>query len=195
VTYNIKLSPEILAQVGCIARDNSGSQSSFAVEVTRDLNQDASDFYHDGSCWWTDYAESRCALKTNGGFGLRTFTEWNGVSGRAWVMPLRQLPHGSLGPTFDTVNPDAFMVFNGYGDLSGYAAARIMAHMTGGTYRKTDFSCEPMYINNKSGYLIAPEEIAGQYEGKGVYPDVSTHADLFRDEQAARTKKETVHVA
>ncbi|HEY1700744.1 MAG TPA: hypothetical protein VGG75_13610 [Trebonia sp.] len=196
--YGVRLSPKILAQVGCIARDNSGSQSSYVVEVTRDLNLSAEDFYHEGSCWWTDYKESRCALKTNGGFGLRTFSsEYGFVSGRAWVMPLRRMmDYGMpLGPTFDTETPDAFMVFNGYGDLSEYAAARIMAHMTGWTYRKTSFECEPMYINGKNGYLVAPEDIAGEYESKGVYPGVSAHADLFSDEQAARTEKETVHVA
>jgi len=157
-TYGgLKLTPEVMSQVGCIARDHSRA-ISFDIEVTRNLNMSAADFYHEDSCWFGSgsYAVSRCALKTNGGFGLRSFAGYS-VTGRTWVMPLR-LADGGLVPTFDTETPDAFVVFNGYGDLAGYAPARIMAAMAGWTYKKIDFVCNPMYIN-AGGYLIAPEQI------------------------------------
>jgi hypothetical protein len=35
-------------------------------------------------------------------------------------MPMKKNRNGRLTPTFDTLNPDAFVVFNGYGKLSGY---------------------------------------------------------------------------
>ena len=191
--YQTKLTPEILSRVGVIARDHSNPVST-TVEVTRDLNQPPDAFYHEDSCWWqTSYGDSRCTLKTNGGFGLRTFKEYDKeydrVSGRAWVLPLRQDEHGQLNPTFNTLTPDAFVVFNGYGELSGYAAPRILAHMTGWTYRKISFRCEPMYVN-AGGYLIAPEEIAQRYANDGLRLSVHPHADLFNREQA---EKETTN--
>ncbi len=180
----IKLSPEILSQIGCIARDHS-QQVAAHVEVTRQLNLSSADFGNDGSCWWSTYSESRCALKTNGGFGLRKFSavDSSWVKGRAWVMPLRLNKQKLLRPAFNTLTPDAFMVFNGYGELGGYAAPRIVAHMTGWTYRKIEFRCSPMWINNDNGYLIAPEIITQSVSS--LILDVNQHSGLFDREQAA----------
>lgn len=181
--FQLTLPPDVLSQVGCIARDHS-RQVNAVIEITRDLNMRAEDFYHEDSCWWGGYSESRCALKTNGGFGLRSFND-DTVSGRAWVLPLRKDERGRMVPTFDTMTPDAFIVFNGYGDLNNYAPARILSHMTGWTYRKITFECSPMYIN-AGGYLIAPEGIATQYTDLSM--SVSQHANLFQ------TEKETASV-
>jgi hypothetical protein len=172
-----------MSQVGNIARNHS-TAVDVQIDVTRDLNQSPEAFYHDGSCWFTDYAgSSRCALKTNGGYGLRSFGTYS-VSGRAWVMPLRQDESGELVPTFETQTPDAFVVFNGYGDLSGYTAPRIVAHMAGMTYRKVGFDCDPMYIN-AGGYIVAPEEIAKKYTDGSLSLSVHQHARLFDREQLA----------
>ncbi len=182
--HGLKIPPEMLSKIGNIGSAHS-TAVNFDVETTRNLNLDPADFYHEDSCWWQSYSESRCALKNNGGFGLRTFTAYGEVKGRAWVMPLR-LEEGSLTmlvPTFETEKPDAFVVFNGYGDLSGYAPARIMAHMAGMTYRKIRFVCSPMYINNESGYLIAPEEIAQHYTDGSLALDTDSHARLYQSEQ------------
>jgi hypothetical protein len=186
--YKLKLTPEIMSHVGCIASDHS-KPVSVEVEVTRDLNRGPGEFYNEDSCWWGSYGESRCALKTNGGFGLRTFNSYGSVSGRAWVMPLRRNSDLSgMSPTFSTMAPDAFVVFNGYGDLNGYAAPRIMAHMAGWTYRKIAFSCDPMYVN-AGGYLVAPEEIASKYTDGSLFMNVSQHSSLF-DNEAAEARKE-----
>jgi hypothetical protein len=171
----LKLSQEVMSEIGTIARDHSKA-SAFEIDVTRDLNRPAEDFYHDGSCWWGSYSESRCALKSNGGFGLRSF-QGQSVSGRAWVMPLRK-ESGGLVPTLDTMTPDAFIVFNGYGDLAGYAPARIMAGMAGWTYKKISFSCDPMYIN-AGGYLVAPEHII--QDTSTLRLNVPQHASLTTD--------------
>lgn len=179
-TYKQAISPEVLSAIGCIAREHSNSVD-FEIETTRDLNMSAEDFYHEESCWWQSYSESRCALKSNGGFGLRTFGENGEVTGRAWVMPLAG---DSLSPTFETRTPNAFIVFNGYGALESWAPARIMSHMTGWTYRKIDFGCSPMYVN-AGGYLIAPEEIASKYnDGNCLNLSVDMHSNLFATEQA-----------
>jgi hypothetical protein len=178
--HQAKLTPEIMSQIGTIARDHSKSVD-IEIEVTRQFNQSAAYFYHEDSCYWGSYYESRCALKTNGAFGLRSFKDGE-VSGRAWVMPLHVSDVYGLVPTFDTMGADAFAVFNGYGDLSGYAPARIVAHMSGGTYRKIGFGCDPMYIN-AGGYLVAPEHIAEPYTDGSLRLSVSSHSDLYESEK------------
>ena len=180
-TQGLKLTPEMLSQIGNIARDNSQG-AEVQVEMTRNLNLSAEDFYHEDSCWWQSYSESRCSLKNNGGIGMRTFDENNTVQGRAWVMPMR-LVDGNLRPTFDSMTPDAFVVFNGYGDLSGYVPARIVAQMAGMTYRKIGFRCSPMYVNGDSGYLVAPESITSVTDSLHLNSDA--HSNLFYAEAAA----------
>lgn len=181
--YGLKVTPDVLSEVGNIGVAHSGG-ANFGIEVTRNLNLPAYEFAHEGSCWWTDYSEGRCALKNNGGFGLRSFGSY-GVTGRAWVMPLKRV-NGTFTPTFDTMTPDAFIVFNGYGDLSGYIPARIMAHLAGLTYRKVGFESEPMYVNGESGYLIAAEEIAAEYTDGHINLYLDAHSSLYSHEQAAK---------
>ncbi len=181
--HGLKFPPELLTKVGNIARENSNG-TDIQVELTRDLNLPAEEFYHAESCWWQSYSNSRCALKSNGGIGMRTFSHYGSVEGRAWIMPLRLSEDDFLRPTFDSLTADAYVVFNGYGDLSGYTPARVVAGMAGMTYRKIDFNCSPMYVNGTSGYLVASEEIASKYAESGLDLYVETHSHLFYSEQA-----------
>jgi len=179
--YRESLPPEILSEIGNIARAHSMATDT-EIEVTRDLNQSPGYFYNADSCWWGSYSESRCALKTNGGFGMRSLDKDGDVSGRAWVMPLRKDAAGKLVPTFSTLTPDAFAVFNGYGKLGGYTAPRLLAHMAGWTYRKIIFTCSDMYVNPGS-YLVAPEDIAQDYTDGRLNVTAGTHSDLFEEER------------
>jgi hypothetical protein len=184
--YKITLPADVLSSVGNIGRNHSNG-SELSVEITRNLNLSAEDFYHEDSCWWQSYSESRCALKTNGGIGMRTFGKRFGcdeVTGRAWVMPLRKTVNGDLTPTYDSMGADAFVIFNGYGELSGYSAARIVAHMAGMTYRKIRFGCDPMYVNNGVGYLVAPEDIAKDYTDGSLHIQVDQHSNLHVRERS-----------
>lgn len=187
-SQRLKISPQILSQVGCIASDHSAAVD-FDIEVTRNLNLSASSFGHFESCWWQSYSASRCAFKTNGGFAIRTFGPRKGTTGRAWVLPLRSGNGGWLVPTFETMQPAAYVTFNGYGKLVGYTPARILSHMTGWTYRKIEFTCSPMYVNSSSGYLVAPEELAEKYTDGRLNLSVDTHSDLFKLEQLRLKKK------
>lgn len=195
-SQGLKFPPDLLTKVGNIARDNSQG-SEIAVELTRDLNQSAEAFYHEDSCWWQSYSESRCSLKNNGGIGMRTFAgPYNEVTGRAWVMPLRQTETGRLVPTFDSLAANAYMVFNGYGDLSGYTPARVVAGMAGMTYRKISFDCSPMYVNGETGYLVSSEEICAKYATDGrLSIDADTHSNLYYREQSARLAAEVAEQA
>ena len=156
--HKIKLTPETISEIGNLARQHSSSASSWKIEFTRDLNMSAGDFCHDDSCWWGGYFASRCALKNWGGLGMRSFdgdSSW--PTGRVWVMPLRK-ENLRLVPTHDTLGADAYVVFNAYGELSGYIAARIVAHLTGMTYKKVGMSAQVMYVNNNQAVLVSDEE-------------------------------------
>ena len=188
-SQGLKIPAALLTQIG-----NLGSQHSQGADLTlaftRDLNLAAEEFAHPESCWWQSYYTSRCSLKTNGGMGLRTFgtrKTWSGaeyqtVTGRAWVMPLRHTDDGFV-PTYNTETPDAVMVFNGYGDLGGYAPARIVAQMNGMTYRKVNFYNDPMYVNSDQGYLVGPEDLVKPYTDGKVTLYTDEHANVYNDDR------------
>lgn len=180
--YGLKVPPQLITMVGNVARDHS-SGDDYSVEVTRELNRSATSFGYRNSCWWSSYSRSRCALKTNGGFAIRSFNGAGDVSGRAWVMPLKKNTRGGLEPTFDTMTPDAYVVFNGYGKMTGYTAPRILCQMTGMTYRKIQFTCNPMYVNSSAGYLVAAEDLASRFTDNNVLSlRLAHHSDLFMRE-------------
>lgn len=182
----LKVPPALLTQVGNIGRDNSQG-AEVQVEMTRNLNLGPEEFYHEDSCWWQSYSDSRCSLKQNGGIGMRTFDDagrWPRITGRAWVQPLKVDDRGALQPTFDAVKADAYMVYNGYGDLSGYTAVRIVADMVGMSYRKVQFDMSPQYVNNGTGYLVASQDVIAKHEGGvRIYADI--HSTLHHNETFA----------
>jgi hypothetical protein len=187
-----KIPDNVLSQIGNIARDHTPEARAYDLEVTREFNLSAAAFAHGGSCYWNGYAYSRCTLKTNGAFAIRSFSvetptrptasgpaecdcsdacraetarraatstepepAVRTVTGRVWVQPVR-FARTLWHPTFDIEGADGFVVFNGYGDLSGYTPTRILAHMVGMTYRKIEYREGDAYIN-AGGYLVAPE--------------------------------------
>ena len=156
-TCKAKLPDGILSEVGNLARQHSSETSEWTVEFTRDLNLGPDEFCHEDSCWWQSYYLSRCALKNWGGLGLRTWEQSYGgyvPTGRAWVQPLTE----NLEPTHDAIGAHAYIVYNAYGAIDGYRAARIVAHLTSMTYRKVTFSSGPQYVNDDKGFLVAPED-------------------------------------
>ena len=201
-TYNLTqraIPAHLLTEIGNIARQHTDGKD-YTLAVTRDLNLSARDFGHPGSCWWMSYKASRCVLKTNGGFGLRSFGDGE-VTGRAWVMPVKSVGY-DFTPTFDAQSPDGFIVFNCYGDLSEYSAARIVAQMSGMTYRKVRLSITNVYVNHDNdgesfGYLVAPEAIAAPYTDSSIGLTVDRHSTLHEDENAiqATNTEEITHVA
>lgn len=164
--HKVKIPKETLTEIGNLARRYSSDTSEWNVEFTRNLNLPPEEFAHEESCWWGSYFYSRCSLKNWGGLAIRTFeptepneyaTDTSWVSGRAWVQPMRKVGIGDLIPTHDTLTADAYIVFNGYGDLEGAKPARIIGHLTGKTYRKINYSADQQYVNN-GGWLVSDEE-------------------------------------
>lgn len=176
-----KIPPGDLAKIGDIARAHS-SGSSLTVTVTRDLNMDAGEYAHEDSCWWESYSYSRCTLKNNGGLALRSFDSRGWVTGRSWVIPLKKQEDGSLTSTFNTIDPVAYLVFNGYGELDGYTGARVVAAMTGLSYRKIVIGgASNMYINSGSGYIVSTEDIIAELNGS-LELDLDQHPGLYSHE-------------
>lgn len=159
----IKLAPATISEVGNLARQYSDDTSEYHIEFTRDLNQSADYFYHEDSCWWQSYANSRCALKNWGGLAMRTFdaadSDQDDPSGRVFVFPLDE----DFQPCQNAETAHAYMVFNAYGALGGYSSARIIAHLAGKTYRKVAFGLDIAdgYVNSSAGYLVCDADTIG----------------------------------
>lgn len=166
------LPDEIVAKIGAMCEPYS-RPVNMEVQATRDINGEAEDFCHDSSCWWGDEEHSRCTLKINGGFGLRTFgtetdywgEEYEGCNGRAWVLPLRRHEitgrwHGVTGPVLDATTVDAWAVFNGYGTLSEQTAAQIVSKMTGLPSKHVDADRDDwnMWVNG-GAYIVAEQSV------------------------------------
>lgn len=153
----IKVGDHTLSEIGNIARQHSTDTSEWSVTFTRDLNLSAADFVHRESCYWGSYAASRCALKSWGGLGLRAFDHFGDPVGRVWVQPV----NADLEPTHDTEHAHGYVVFNAYGSLGQYEAARIVAHLTSLTYKKVTLESSIQYIN-AGGVLVADETTCQQ---------------------------------
>lgn len=163
----LKVDGPTLSQIGNIAREHSGAVATWEIEVTRDFNLPARDFCHSDSCYWQSYYESRCALKSWGAVGLRTFNDNGDPAGRVWVQPLDE----NLTPTADTIGATAYVVYNAYGALGGYEAARIVAYLAGMTYRKVSLTLSPEYVNNNAGYLVSNEATCASHDEVSVFYD------------------------
>lgn len=166
-SVGVKLGDHVISEVGNLARQHSSTTSEWHIEVTRDLNLPAYAFVHEDSCWWQSYYPSRCALKNWGGIGLRAFDENGNPRGRAWVQPV----DADLQPTHDAMGAHGYVIYNCYGTISEYQAARIVAHLSSNTYKRVGLSSSPQYVNGDFGILVAPEATCQATSG------VAWHAD------------------
>jgi len=164
--HGSKIPPEVLTKVGNLARQHTSTNSLYRLEVSRELNQSAEYWYHEDSCWWGSYWKSRCYLKQWGGLGLRFFGthdyRQDEVTGRAWLQPVES--KGGYWNASDATT-GAMVVFNVYGP-TGYEVARLVAAMTGQSYRRISFHWGDdgynTYVNDDFGFLIAPLEVCNR---------------------------------
>lgn len=185
--HKVKLPKGIIAEIGNIARRHSSETANWLLEFTRDLNKPPEAFYNDDSCWWGGNSNSRCALKQWGGLGMRSYS---GVSdnsddpaGRVWIQPLDE----TLQPTHDAMGAHAYVVYNGYGNLEGIVAARLVAHLTSRTYRRISCVMGSQYVNSNIGYLVADQATCDKTE-KLTVSDAEHHqfdADDLQPEAVA----------
>lgn len=172
----IKLSNTLVSEIGNIARAHSSTETEWWIEFTRDLNLPADYFSNEESCWWGSYFASRCALKNWGGIGMRSYQDSEIAnyhpSGRAWVQPLND----GLNPTHNAENAFAYVIYNGYGNLEDFIPARIIAHLTGRSYRKIGFTADPVYVNS-GGYLVAAQDVCDDIDSITFTKDVHNQMD------------------
>lgn len=183
VEHSFKLVEDFMADIGAVAKRHAGAPGTHFLSITRNLNLRASDFLHEGSCWWGSESSSRCEFKAWNGFGLRTWStpedDGHPVS-RAWLVPLnistqvarvdrynreKAGGHADRDNNQDTLYfsathvlpADAYVLFNAYGPIEQLPYARMIAGMVGKSYRKIHLGAE-MYIN-AGGVLIAEQSI------------------------------------
>ena len=178
--HGIKLAPGVLSEIGNLARQHSSDAATWPLEFTRDLNQPPEAFYNDDSCWWGCYRASRCALKSWGGLALRSYAEADDPAdcpaGRAWVQPLDP----GVRPTHDAAGAHAYLVYNCYGNLEGYAAARLVAYLTSRTYRRIPCSLTGQYVNGNTAYLVADQATCERVDFVDVAYDLHACFDADR---------------
>jgi hypothetical protein len=171
VERQMKLTDELMAEIGNIAKAYTGKQAVHRVGFTRDLNQPREEFCNDDSCWWTDYWYSRCRLKQMHGMAVRTFDEDGDPISRAWLAPVKIKPmldrYGDpisgqkvLEPV-EALPADGYVLFNAYG-MEALPFARLIAQMTGKSYRKIALTIDGAYVNNNHGVLIAEQSDCAQ---------------------------------
>lgn len=159
---SMKLTEELMAEVGNIAKAYTSQTGKTHISLTRNLNLPASQFCNDGSCWWTDYATSRCEAKAYHAFGVRGWAvedddQLDQPISRAWLIPLSVTATNRFGPTH-VLPADAYVLFNAYG-MEVLPFARIVAGMTGKSYKKIAFRGDHMYVNGEVGVLIAEQSV------------------------------------
>jgi hypothetical protein len=197
VQRHMKLTEELMSEIGNLAKQYTSRPGTHRVSLTRNLNGSKSEFVNENSCWWTDYWYSRCTLKSMGGLGVRlwetrpTFNARGTVSGskefpigRAWMIPLELLAASNPEKyTWGRFKPDAplpapaYIIFNAYDGRSSkdraelFDFARIIAQMTGKSYRKVHFRAPHMYLNGTAlgsdgdpkGVLIAEQSVCSEF--------------------------------
>ena len=178
--HQVTIPSAILAEIGNIARAFSSDETTFHVELTRDFNRGPAAFYHEDSCWYggnRSYNISLCALKDQGGIGLRSYAsdhaDADEPNGRAWIEPITIDEFGDANPT-DDPGSGVYVVINCYGALEGYAAARVLAAMIGGSYRKIAVRVLPQYVNGDSGYIVGPSDVIDNIGKVSTIVDVDT---------------------
>lgn len=198
---HMKLTEDLMAEIGNLAKQYTSKPGTHRISLTRNINGPRGEFVNDNSCWWSDYWYSRCTLKGMGGFGVRLWvthavnkinpntggviavTEDRPV-GRAWMIPVALTNNPADKARYGAWKPDAmlpapaYVIFNAYDGRSSHDRAelfdfaRIIAQMTGKSYRKVGFRAPHMYINGShlgtddrpKGVLIAEQSICSSYD-------------------------------
>jgi hypothetical protein len=175
IEHHLKLTDELMAEVGNIAKQHTTKPGKHYLSITRDINQDPGEFVNDGSCWWGSESNSRCTFKAMWGFGVRTWSTPGGRDdggypvSRAWLIGLKVKEVGDgftlarTPLTRQTFTPtpelpaDAYVLFNPY-EIERLPYARMIAGMVGKSYKKLPSFYANMYINS-GGVLIAEQSI------------------------------------
>ena len=104
--YDVKLSQAVKEKLGQILV--VPTPNTITVRLSKGCEGDASEYYHDGSCYWGSYASSRDYIEFNEGGAIRMYNEDGNILSRCWYMPFRREARGLYG----------IVIFNAYGHES-----------------------------------------------------------------------------
>lgn len=181
--FDVKLIEAMVTAIGNSANQHTLQARSFLFDFDNKLDWAAGDFGDDGSCFWTEKSYILPTLAHFGGFSLRLYqTDDKGRdhgSGRCLIMPYSRNDLGKFDPA-KWLNPDALLVFNGYGkDMDNYGKskvssqrygnmqvldyARLLALFLGVSYQRVRTrvnasSTSPLFINNE-GMAVAVGQV------------------------------------
>lgn len=186
-----KLSPEVVSQIGNIAAKNSQARTTFYFDFNNQFNWQRGDFGDSESCFFGGKVDTLQLLASVGAFAIRLFDapEGNGI-GRAWVLPWRAVPRSGIPPA--GANPDALLVFNGYGsfkheyqkveyqgvikqygEMQTLDYGRLLATWLGQSYQLIKLSVNGssdenalVFINNegRSAVMVGPMEVVSAFK-------------------------------
>jgi hypothetical protein len=177
VERQIKLTDMLMTEIGNLAKQYTSIEAVHRIGFTRDLNQGREQFVNGDSCWWTDYWYSRCSHKQMGGIGVRTFNAYDEPQTRAWLLPMEMVKtdrYGDPNPRGTRtawlrhleIPAPAYVLFNAY-EMEALPYGRLIAQMTGKSYRKIRFVMDRAYVNtnndgNSTGILIAEQSVCSE---------------------------------
>lgn len=152
--HGIKLTQEAMEQIGNLGRTHASEGRKYYYDITDQFDWNMGDFGDSGSCFWGSREDARYMLSDNGGLAFRLwdFEDENYGLARCWLVP---------------VDEKYAIIFNGYSRQGRQTVhlARILATITGYTYRKIDYLCNygsdcgMLYINGGVGYAIGPQAV------------------------------------
>jgi len=117
--YHVKLDPNTIMRIGNVARRNM-SMGPMIFDFTRRITWNSGDFGDRGSCYWTDFEQSRGVMMKAGIGAIRIFDSRKRGIGRAWFAPLS--------------SREQFMLFNAYGPLQLTSIANFLSQLFGKEY-------------------------------------------------------------
>lgn len=144
------LPPEIMSEIGNIARKYTVGESLYHFDFTDQFDWEAGDFGDSGSCFWGGRAGARVMIQNAGGLALRFYTNATGERGfaRCWLLPIPR--------------KEAIIAFNIYGlNGNGITVPRILSEFLGVPYKgqtvkflNNGSDDNTLYINGAAGWLV-----------------------------------------
>lgn len=176
--YQMKLEDRVVTNIGNLANQHTLEGRDFVFDFDNTLDWHAGDYGDAGSCFWGGKNYILPTFRHFGGFAMRIYLkqertgEYKGV-GRALLYPYLKTGHGYQPKKWG--EPDALLVFNGYGkEAANYGQsksgqhygqmqmldyARLLAMFLGVSYQRArlainDSTSDPLYVNNEGSVVV-----------------------------------------
>lgn len=190
--YTDKLSDQVVTAIGNLANQHTLNGRDFIFDFDNTLDWHAGDYGDKGSCFWGEKVYVLPTFRHFGGFAMRIYLkqerteEYKGV-GRALIYPYLKVGHGYQPQRW--TEPDALLVFNGYGkEAANYGMsnsgqhygqmqmldyARLLAMFLGVSYQRARLSIngstrDPLYVNNEGSVtVVGPVDEIKPWKVKG----------------------------